>query len=312
MVDEISGWATRLPERSRYGIVSALRQTLSAAERWGYMSSPGRTGSRRRARSARSRWPSSTRSPQYRTLPAFVAATGLRPEEWAPLERRDVDRQTGVVSVRRTVSDGEVVELGKTDASRRQVPLSRRAVAALEALPARLDTPLLWPAPAGGRAAPRRQLPRVASRRGGRDRKTGPPVRPALDVRFRTRLPRRDRVRARPRDGHQCRDDRAALRDAARRRARGDRRAQAPGRVRGRTPAGRRRRASDEALPAQRPEGSPGGIRLVHNFHPGGTTIHDLTGRYRATDSGPGGVRWCSGSSRFYESISGARTAWPA
>lgn len=38
MVDEISGWATRLPERSRYGIVSALRQTLSAAERWGYMS----------------------------------------------------------------------------------------------------------------------------------------------------------------------------------------------------------------------------------------------------------------------------------
>jgi hypothetical protein len=43
------------------------------------------------------------------------------------------------------------------------------------------------------------------------------------------------------------------------------------------------------------------------------TTIQDdLTGRYRATDSGPGGVRWCSGSSRFYESISGARTAWPA
>jgi len=33
--------------------------------------------------------------------------------------------------VTRTVSDGEIVELGKTTASRRQVPLSRRAPDAL-------------------------------------------------------------------------------------------------------------------------------------------------------------------------------------
>ena len=38
MVDELAGWAARLPDRSRYGIVSALRQTLGAAVRWGYMS----------------------------------------------------------------------------------------------------------------------------------------------------------------------------------------------------------------------------------------------------------------------------------
>jgi hypothetical protein len=48
------------------------------------------------------------------------------------------------------VSDGEVVELSKTSVSRRQVPLTRRALAALDALPARLDTPLIFPAPKGG------------------------------------------------------------------------------------------------------------------------------------------------------------------
>ena len=86
----------------------------------------------------------------YATIPSFTAATGLRPEEWAPLEWRDVDRRAGIVSMRRTVSDGEIVELGKTSKSRRQVPLSRRALAALDALPRRLDVPLVWPSPAGG------------------------------------------------------------------------------------------------------------------------------------------------------------------
>lgn len=83
-------------------------------------------------------------------MPAFAAATGLRPEEWQALERRDIDRRTGVLNVRRTVSSGEVVELGKTARSRRQVPLSPRALAALDATPARLDTPLLFSAPEGG------------------------------------------------------------------------------------------------------------------------------------------------------------------
>jgi integrase len=89
-------------------------------------------------------------SKPYQPLPAFAAATGLRPEEWAALERRDIDRRARIVSVRRTVSDGVIVELGKTSKSRRQVPLSRRASAALDALPPRLDTPLLVPAPEGG------------------------------------------------------------------------------------------------------------------------------------------------------------------
>ncbi len=38
MSGEIATWQAKLPERSRYGVVQALRQTLGAAVRWGYMS----------------------------------------------------------------------------------------------------------------------------------------------------------------------------------------------------------------------------------------------------------------------------------
>jgi integrase len=89
-------------------------------------------------------------SPMYQPIPAFAAATGLRPEEWEALERRDIDRAGRMINVRRTVSSGEIVELGKTTRSRRQVPLSHRALEALDELPPRLDTTLLFPAPEGG------------------------------------------------------------------------------------------------------------------------------------------------------------------
>ena len=167
MSGEIASWQARLPERSRYGVVQALRQTLEAAVRWGYMNrNPAKLAGRNRQPAPR---PVRTftraevdalgleLSPIYASLPMFAAGTGLRPEEWQALERRDVDRGAGVLNVVRTVTGGkhrdtplEVVELGKTSGARRQVPLSRRAFAALDALPARLDTPLLFPAPSGG------------------------------------------------------------------------------------------------------------------------------------------------------------------
>ncbi len=52
--------------------------------------------------------------------------------------------------MRRTVSSGEIVELGKTSASRRQVPLSPRALAALDQVPLRLPHVLLFPTRQGG------------------------------------------------------------------------------------------------------------------------------------------------------------------
>jgi integrase len=89
-------------------------------------------------------------APERRAIPLFAAATGLRPEEWQALERRDVDRGGRILHVRRTVSSGEVVDLGKTKRSRRQIPLTGRALDALDLVPPRLDTPLLFPADRGG------------------------------------------------------------------------------------------------------------------------------------------------------------------
>jgi integrase len=160
MAGEIADWHASLPERSRYGIMQAFRQALEAAVRWELMArNPAKLAGRnpqppprpiRVFTMAELDAIAVELSDAYKPLPAFVAATGLRPEEWAALERRDVDRRAGHLSVLRTVSDGELVELGKTSRSRRQVPLSRRALAALELIPPRLDTPLLFPAPEGG------------------------------------------------------------------------------------------------------------------------------------------------------------------
>jgi integrase len=160
MAGEIAAWRTRLPERSRYAITGALRQALGAAVRWGYMFvNPAKLAGRNPQPPPRpvrvySRAEldviGAELAPAYAPLPAFAAATGLRPEEWQALERCDVDRRAGILSVRRTLSGGEIVNLGKTSASRRQVPLSQRAVAALDAIPPRLDTPLIFPAAMGG------------------------------------------------------------------------------------------------------------------------------------------------------------------
>ena len=86
----------------------------------------------------------------YGPLVIFAAETGLRTNEWVALERRDVDRPGRAVTVQRRFADGELTPFPKTERSRRRVPLTARALSALDSLPARLDTPLLFPASRGG------------------------------------------------------------------------------------------------------------------------------------------------------------------
>jgi integrase len=79
----------------------------------------------------------------------FAAATGLRPSELFGLEQRDVDRQAGVVYVRRAYANGRLKHT-KTRLSTRAVPLQAKALEALDRLPGS-NNPILFPNMRGGR-----------------------------------------------------------------------------------------------------------------------------------------------------------------
>jgi len=88
--------------------------------------------------------------PVYGSAVIVACETATRPSEWAGLQRRDVDRERGVVRVDRTVVDGREKPYGKTTRSRRSIPLSSRALEALNELPIQLTSPYLFPAACGG------------------------------------------------------------------------------------------------------------------------------------------------------------------
>jgi integrase len=150
MTDELAAFASRLPERFRYSVMSALRQACEAGVRYGYVTrNPAKlAGSNPMPppRAVRVYTPKElakiAKELDRRGAAAITlaAATGLRPAEWAHLERRDVDRTRRVLTVRGT----------KTQRSRREVPLTSAALQALDSLPARLDSPYVFGGARGG------------------------------------------------------------------------------------------------------------------------------------------------------------------
>jgi integrase len=157
-VAEIAAWRATLPERYRYAVMSAFRQMLSAGVRWGYLASNPAAAVGPNPQPANLELVPFTLAeveaiavelgPVYGPLVVFAGETALRPEEWAAIERRDIDGDS--VRVERTIVDGVAKSHGKTSRSRRRVPLSTRALAALDSLPPRIDTPLVFAAPRGG------------------------------------------------------------------------------------------------------------------------------------------------------------------
>lgn len=171
MSAEVAEWQATLPPAYRYALVRSLRQVLEAAVRWNLIgTNPAKHAGpnpqppreevaffdsladvdRLAVELGHAGEVKHRTTVAYGPIAIFGVETGLRPSEWIALERRDVDRKNKVVRVRRSVVDGKVKEHGKTERSRRDVPLTARALVALDELPARLDIALIFPSRSGG------------------------------------------------------------------------------------------------------------------------------------------------------------------
>jgi integrase len=159
--DDVARWREALPSDSaRFRHTSALRQCLARAIAWRYMTiNPAVEAGpnpKPRAEELQPFTPAEVEAiaaalgPVSGPLVIFAAETGLRTHEWAALERRDVDRSGPAVRVERRFASGRLTPYPKTRKARRRVPLTARALAAIDSLPPRIDTPLLFPALRGG------------------------------------------------------------------------------------------------------------------------------------------------------------------
>ena len=160
---DLSTWRSTISAGYRHEVFRTLRQVLEHATQLGLLDeNPAARVKNRRARDVTPRriapfesWDEiealvAELDPRFAAIPVFAAGTGLRPEEWIALERRDLDRQERVVHVRRVFTQRRRKELGKTEKSLRRVPIRQLVLDALDAAPPRIDSPLLFPSPRGG------------------------------------------------------------------------------------------------------------------------------------------------------------------
>jgi integrase len=158
--EEIERWRLTIPEGHRFETVQALKQTLRWAGKAGLVDRHHPALDVKNPQPPRSEilpftWAeldalAEEIDPRFSPLVVFAAGTGLRPGEWAALERRDVDLAQRTVSVqRRLTKDKTIVDATKNGKPRR-VPLRPRVVEALAAVPPQLHTRLIFPAAKGG------------------------------------------------------------------------------------------------------------------------------------------------------------------
>jgi integrase len=157
---DVYAWRLTIPEGHRFEATQALRQVLNRAVAWGLLDfNPAKLGISNPQRRPKEKRPFESWAqieaiavrlgPVYGPMVIFGAATGLRPSELFGLEQHDVDRDAGVVYVRRAFANGRIKNT-KTRLSARAVPLQAKAVAALDRLPASVN-PILFPNARGGR-----------------------------------------------------------------------------------------------------------------------------------------------------------------
>jgi integrase len=149
--EQVCAWRLTVPEGHRFEATQALRQLLNRAVAWQLIDdNPAKRGVPNPARRCREQrpfdsWPqirslAERLGPTFGPMVVFAAATGLRPSELFALEQGDVDRTAGVVQIRRAYANGRV----------KAVPLQAIALAALDQLPPRSESPLLFPNARGG------------------------------------------------------------------------------------------------------------------------------------------------------------------
>jgi integrase len=160
---EIEAWRARLPARTRHHYFRAFRQVLAQAVTWRLLErNPSDGIKNRRAVLDEDReirpfvdWGevdaiAAELHPRYQTIPAVLVGTGLRPEELWGVERRDLDRANGVLNIERVYTQGRLKPCKKSQLQRRRVPLRAKVLEALDAMPRRLDSQVLFPAHDGG------------------------------------------------------------------------------------------------------------------------------------------------------------------